>query len=139
MRLHHLVLSSAVLVLALSACSFSYSSESIGKSISSPFKSSSDSSGTSSAAYRGDVREYTAAYVRSGGDFQSFERKIGTVAAQHGISDWELNKDTYLAIGQGLRKGGLNPIELAAWKSNLAHDDTARAGEIQKGYDGALE
>ncbi len=125
----------AVLGAAVSACSFSYSSESISKSVSSPFKSSSDSSGDSQAAYQGDVRDYTAAYVRSGGDFDSFERKIGSVAAQHGITDWELSQATYLGIGEGLRKGGLKPIELAAWKSNLARDDLSRADLIQKGYD----
>ena len=131
-----LALALAVSVVAVSACSFSDSSESISKSVSSPFKSSSDSSGDSQAAYQEDVRDYTAAYVRSGGQFDAFERKIGSVAAQHGITDWELNQGTYLAIGQGLRKGGLKPIELAAWKSNLARDDLSRAELIQKGYDG---
>lgn len=131
-----LALALAVLVVAVSACSFSDSSESISKSVSSPFKSSSDSSGDGEAAYREDVRDYTAAYVRSGGEFDAYQRKIGSVAAKHGITDWELDKGTYLAIGQGLRKGGLKPIELAAWKSNLARDDLSRAELIQKGYDG---
>jgi hypothetical protein len=123
------------LVVALSACSFSYSSDSLSKSISSPFKSSSDSSGGSDAAYRSDVRDYTASYVRSGGEYQAFESKIGSIAAKHGITDWELNNNTYLAIGEGLRKGGLKPIELAAWKSNLAGDNPSRAELMQKGYD----
>jgi len=126
----------AALMVTVSACSFSDSSESISKSVSSPFTSSSDSSGDSQAAYREDVRDYTAAYVRSGGDFDTFERKIGSIAAKHGITDWELDKGTYLAIGQGLRKGGLKPIELAAWKSNLARGDVSRAEMIQQGYDG---
>ena len=126
----------AALAMGLSACSLSASSASISESISSPFKSSSDSSGDSHAAYQADVRDYTAAYIRSGGDYDTFERKIGSVAAQHGITDWELDTGTYLAIGQGLRKGGVKPIELAAWKSNLARDDLSRANLIQKGYDG---
>jgi hypothetical protein len=126
----------AALAMGLSACSLSASSASISESISSPFKSSSDSSGDSHAAYQADVRDYTAAYIRSGGDYDAFERKIGSVAAKHGITDWELDTGTYTAIGQGLRKGGVKPIELAAWKSNLAHDDLSRADLIQKGYDG---
>jgi hypothetical protein len=126
----------AALAMGVSACSLSASSASISDSISSPFKSSSDSSGDSHAAYQADVRDYTAAYIRSGGDYDTFERKIGSVAAQHGITDWELDTGTYLAIGQGLRKGGVKPIELAAWKSNLARDDLSRANLIQKGYDG---
>ena len=130
------LLLAAALVVGVSACSFSDSSESLSKSVSSPFKSSSDSSGNSALAYQADVRDYTAAYIRSGGDYDTFERKIGNVAAQHGITDWELDSGTYLAIGQGLRKGGLKPIELAAWKSNLAGSDLSRADLIQKGYDG---
>ena len=126
----------AVLVVGLFACSFSDSSESISKSVSSPFKSSSDSSGDSHLAYQEDVRDYTAAYIRSGGDYDTFERKIGGVAAKYGITDWELDTRTYVAIGQGLRKGGLKPIQLAVWKSNLVHDDLSRADLIQKGYDG---
>ena len=126
----------AALAMGVSACSLSASSASISDSISSPFKSSSDSSGNSALAYQADVRDYTAAYIRSGGDYDTFERKIGSVAAQHGITDWELDTGTYLAIGQGLRKGGVKPIELAAWKSNLARDDLSRANLIQKGYDG---
>jgi hypothetical protein len=131
-----LALSLVVVVAALWGCSLSVSSKSLSDSISSPFKSSSDSSGDSQAAYQADVRDYTASYIRSGGDFDAFERKIGSVAAQHGITDWELNKGTYLAIGQGLRKAGLKPVELAAWKSNLAKDDLSRADLIQQGYDG---
>jgi hypothetical protein len=149
----HLALALAVLVVAVWGCSFlnssgsisnssgsisdsSASSESISTSMSSLFKSSSGSSGNSQDAYRSDIRDYTASYVRSGGDFDAFERKIGSVAAQHGITDWELDDNTYLAIGQGFRKGGLKPIKLAAWKSNLARDDLSRAQLIQKGYDG---
>ena len=131
-----LALAFAVLVVAVWGCSFSDSSESLSKSVSSPFKSSSDSSGDSQAAYRSDIRDYTASYIRSGGDFDAFERQIGNVAAQHGVTDWELDHYTYLAIGQGLRKGGLKPVELAAWKSNLARDDLSRAQLIQQGYDG---
>src|SRR6516164_7262202 len=127
----------ATLIVGISGCSLSASSASISESISSPFKSSSDSSGDSHAAYQADVRDYTAAYIRSGGDYDTFERKIGSVAAKHGITDWELDTGTYVAIGQGLRKGGLKPIELAAWKTNLARDDLSRADLIQKGYDAA--
>jgi hypothetical protein len=132
-----LLLLFAASLVGVSACSLSYSSKSISDSISSPFKSSSDSSGDSHAAYQADVRDYTAAYIRSGGDYDTFERKIGSVAAKHGITDWELDTGTYVAIGQGLRKGGLKPIELAAWKTNLARDDLSRADLIQKGYDAA--
>jgi hypothetical protein len=126
----------ATLIVGISGCSLSASSASISDSIASPFKSSSDSSGASHAAYQADVRDYTAAYIRSGGDYDTFERKIGSVAERHGMTDWELDTGTFVAIGQGMRKGGLKPTELAAWKSNLARDDLSRADLIQQGYDG---
>ncbi len=136
MMLHRL-LPLAFIWLAVYAlgCSFSDSSESISKSISSPFASSSDSSGGSDQAYRGDVRDYTAAYVKSGGDFDGFETQIAKLAAKHGITDWELDTNTFIGIGEGLKKAGASPTELAAWKTNLAGSDLGKANAIQQGYD----
>jgi hypothetical protein len=116
-------------------CSFSDSSESISKSVSSPFRSSSDSSGGSDQTYRSDVRDYTAAYVKSGGDFDGFRAQIAKLAAKHGITDWELDTNTFVGIGEGLKKAGVNPTELSAWKTNLASSDLSRANAIQQGYD----
>lgn len=56
----------ATLAALLVGCSLSESSVSISKSISSPFASSSRSS-SPEAAYAEDVRDYTAAYLNSGG------------------------------------------------------------------------
>src|SRR3982751_520168 len=82
------------------------SSESISKSISSPFEWSSASSASSSRSssrgresYRDDIRDYTAAYVQSGGDYTTFTRGLSSVAAKHGVSDWESDNDTYEGIG----------------------------------------
>ena len=116
-------------------CSFSDSSESISKSVSSPFTSSSRSSGGSDQSYRDDVRDYTAAYVKSGGDFDAFQKQIAKLAAKHGITDWELDTNTFVGIGEGLKKAGATPTELAAWKTNLAGSDLSRANAIQQGYD----
>ena len=117
-------------------------SESISKSVSSPFEWSSDSiassSGSSSrtrADYVNDVRDYTQAYVKSGGDFDTFTQGLGQIAARHGVSNWESDSDTYTGIGQGLKKAGMTPMQLDVWKTNMAKGDPSKAAAIQKGYD----
>ena len=123
----------------LTGCSIS---ESVSKSVSSPFEWSSASSGSSSgsspnraADYRADVRDYTSAYVKSGGDFDAFSRGLGDIASKHGVSNWESDDDTFVGIGQGLRAAGVSPTQLEVWKSNLAKGNAGKAAAIQKGYD----
>ena len=70
-----------------SACSFSASSESSAASSESSAHSSESSSKSSSpdskeATYRDDVRDYTEAYVKSGGQFDAFQKRIGELAKQ---------------------------------------------------------
>lgn len=125
----------ASLVVLVAGCSFSKSSESISKSVSSPFKSSSGSSSPEDA-YREDVRDYTAANIKSGGDAEGLRREIGTLAKKHGITDWEQNESTYRAIGEGLAKAQMKQVEVDAYKQNLAQTPD-QAMWIQKGYDSA--
>lgn len=116
---------------------------SISKSISSSFESSSGSSASSSrsssperaAAYREDVRDYTQAYVKSGGDYATFSRGLGSIASKHGVSNWEADNDTYVGIGEGLKQAGVTQMQLEVWKTNLAAGDASKAAAIQKGYD----
>jgi len=128
------------LVLIGAGCSIS---ESVSKSVSSPFEWSSDSIASSSRSssrnraeeYRNDVRDYTQAYVKSGGDFDAFTRGLSTIASKHGVSNWESDTDTYVGIGQGLKQGGVSTAQLELWKTNLAKGDAGKATAIQKGYD----
>ncbi len=112
--------------------SFSASSD----SISSPFVSSASSSKSSSpeAAYREDVSDYTAAHLQSGGTADELRRQIGSLAAKHGITDWENNPSTYRGIGEGLAKAGYRQVQVDAFKKNLA-TNPEQAGWIQDGYD----
>jgi hypothetical protein len=129
-----------VLFVLAAGCSIS---ESISKSVSSPLEWSSESSASSSrssspergAAYRDDVRDFTAAYVQSGGQFDQFQRGLGNVAAKHGVSNWESDDTTYVGVGEGLKKAGVSSTGLTVWKSNLAGSDSSKAAAIQKGYD----
>ena len=133
------VLLSLILVLP-QGCSFSASSK--GSSNSS--ESSSDSSASSSRSsspesaetqYKNDVREYTAAYMKTGGQFDAFRRGIGDIARKNNITNWEDNTITYEGIGEGLGAAGATQIQLKAYMDGLADQDAARRAAMQKGYD----
>jgi hypothetical protein len=117
----------------LSGCSISKSIESSSDIISSPIKSSSNSSSPEDE-YENDVRDYTAAYLKSGGDASKLEENIAPIAEKRGVSDWEESESTYQGIGAGLAKAKLNQAELDAYKQNIAADEE-QAQWMQKGYD----
>jgi len=133
------------LVLSLSlfvplGCSLSESSRSSSDSSESSSDSSKSSSGgEKSAAYRDDIRDYTAAYVKSGGQVADFDRKIGELARARGITNWEDDLATYDGIGQGLGRAKVSAFELDAYAQNLAHGDPAKAQAIRTGYDVARQ
>lgn len=124
----------------VAGCSFSYSSKSISKIVSSPFKSSSKSSGSSSPeqAYQADVSDYTAAYIKSGGNTTKLKAGISAVAEKRGITDWENDESTYTGLGEGLKRAGVNQPTLEGYKSSLA-TTPEQAGWIQEGYDSESE
>ena len=117
----------------VTGCSISKSVESSSEIISSPIKSSSKSSSPDDA-YRDDVRDFTAAYLKSGGDASTLEEEVAEVAEKRGISDWEQSESTYVGMGAGLAKAGLNQAELDAYKRTIA-DDEEQADWMQEGYD----
>ena len=127
----------ALPLLALAGCSISDSISASFESSAASIASSSGSSTSSSAdreSYRNDVRDYTDAYVKSGGGFDNFTRGLTDIAKKHGVSDWESDQDTYVGIGAGLKKGGVTPAQLEVWKTNLSNGDATKAASIQKGY-----
>jgi hypothetical protein len=115
--------------------SLSASSKSISKSISSPFKSSSRSSSPADA-YRDDVRDFTAAYMKSGGDPSKLKAEVSSVAEKHGVTDWESSESTYVGIGAGLAEAKVSSAELEAYKKTIA-TNAEQAQWMQKGYDSA--
>ena len=127
-------------------CSISTSPSDSSESSSDASGSLSDSSGSSSgssspegkqAAYRDDVRDYTAAYVKSGGRIADFDKKLGQLARSRGITNWEENMATYEGIGRGLAKAGVDGVELDTYVRNLAGGDPKKVAAIQKGYESA--
>jgi hypothetical protein len=139
---HRLILGLAVglLLLAPLGCSLSKSSSDSSKAFSDSSSASSRSSSESSsppskeALYRDDVRDYTAAYVKSGGRIADFNQKMGELAKSRGITNWEENMATYEGIGQGLAKAGVKGVELDAYVENLSGGDSNKAAAIRKGY-----
>jgi hypothetical protein len=122
----------AALPLALALLPACGSISASSKSSSSPFVSSSKSS-SPEAAYREDVRDYTAANLQSGGTADELRREIAKLAEKHGITDWEHNQSTFRAIGQGLAKAGYRQLQVDAFKKNLANTPE-QAQWIQDGY-----
>lgn len=132
---------SLALILALAqACSFSASSKGSANSSDSSSDSSASSSKSSSpesaeSQYKSDVREYTAAYMKTGGQFDAFRRGIGDLAKKHSITNWEDNAVTYEGIGEGLGDAGASEVQLKAYLDGLAGQDAAKRASMQKGYD----
>lgn len=133
------VLLSLILVLP-QGCSFSTSSKGSSNSSGSSSDSSASSSGSSSpesaeTKYKNDVREYTSAYMKTGGQFDAFRRGIGDIAKKNNITNWEDNTVTYEGIGEGLGDAEATQIQLKAYMDGLADQDAARRAAMQKGYD----
>ncbi|MBX3025858.1 putative lipoprotein [bacterium] len=131
----------ATVALLLVGCSISESVKSSFESSSASVASSSGSSESSGSkdreSYRNEVRDYTSAYVKSGGQFENFTRGLDSIAARHDVTNWEDDQDTYVGIGAGLRVGGVTAEQFTVWQTNLAGGDSAKASSMQKGWDQA--
>jgi hypothetical protein len=133
----------SLIVLALAAapvgCSFIDSSKSISDSIGSSSASSTSSiRGDSEEAYRSDVRDYTYAYVISGGkNLAGYQKGIADLAGRHGVTNWQEDATTYEGMGQGLAKAKVNAAELEAYKQQFSGSVPERMQQIQRGYDSA--
>lgn len=112
------------------------SSMSLGSasSISGSSASSAANSHHHHAAYYFDVRESTAAAIVAQASTDEILRSISRAANQHGISDWEAEKGSYLALGEGLRLGGLNEKQAKTWISQLSGGNIETASLITQGF-----
>jgi len=130
-----LVLLAALACIAPLGCSISASSDSSSDSSQSSSASSASSSPESKEkAYRDDVRDYTAAWAKSGGRLDEFQKKLGDLAKARGITNWEDNMATYDGIGQGLGKAKVSQVELDTYVQNLSGGNADKAAAIRKGY-----
>lgn len=120
-------------LLVLTGCSFSASSESSSDSSASSSRSSAKDG--DKAAYRQDIRTFTAAHVSSGGSPEAFEKKLGEVARLHRVTNWEEDQATYVGIGQGLGEARASDVQLAAYKAHFSGSNALKRDAIQQGYD----
>jgi hypothetical protein len=141
---NHRFFNSVILVLSLisAGCSFSGSSESFSdssESISDSVSSISESSDSDKEKqYENEVSDYTMAYVKSsqaGADYNSFQKGLSDIAAKMGIVNWNQDPKTYIAIGKGLKKAGIEGISYETYKKNVANADQENMRNIQKGYE----
>jgi hypothetical protein len=108
------------------------------RSSSSPFRWSSDSSspgGGGSSAYQRDVTDYTAKFAASEAESQSFQRDLSAIAEGHGVTDWERDETTYLAIGRGLAKAGLTEQRFQQLADELSNQDPSQLALVRSGYE----
>jgi len=125
---------------ALAGCSFSYSSKTLSKSSSSPSKSSSGDKQEEKEyqqTYENEVMLFADNMVHTQADAAAFYRGLARIAERHGISDWETLEDTYVAVGKGLKKAGLDRAKLYTLPllSELMTPRPKMMKYILKGYD----
>ena len=117
--------------------SSSKSSAASSRSSSSPFRWSSDSSspaGNTASAYQHDVADYTAKFAGSEGSVQSFQRDLSAIAEGHGVTNWEQDDDTYLAIGAGLAKAGVTGERYQLLSVELSNQNQNQLSLVNSGY-----
>lgn len=85
-------------------------------------------------AYYIDVRESAAAAIVAQASTDELLRSISRAATQHGISDWEAEQGSYVALGEGLRLAGLNEKQATTWISRLSDGNAETARLISKGF-----
>ena len=135
LRSPRLVFAVAALAAGAAGCSISASSESLSKSVSSPFQSSSDSSGEAEdPAYQDEVRSFAAGFAHSGGDATAFRRGVASIAERRGIHDWEDDDQTCRAIGAGLAQARLSPNAAEALAGDLLSGRGDRVDVVMKGF-----
>lgn len=132
------VLGAASLALSMLGCSTI--SDSISESVSSPFKWSSTSSSSGSSeerkeTYQGDIRKFSEVCSRSNCGAPEMTRGITAIAEKYGVTNWETDNSTYIAIGEGLAKAHALQVRVDVYKSALSQGNATVSDAIQKGYD----
>ena len=133
------------LYLLQAGCSISYSLEQSSDSVSASLESltspSTSSSGGEEAqvsdtarVYEEDVAAATVLYVSGEKNNDIYQRQITSIAQKHGISDWEQENSTFVAMGKGLRRGGVaeSSIPDLPYFRSLVHGPNY--SQVLKGY-----
>jgi len=97
-----------------SACSISDSSKSFSDSSSSICTSSSgeELSKDNRQSYMNEVMIFTDNMVHTRVTSDDFMRGIARIAERYGVTNWEFYKETYIAIGKGLKSAGVKKEQI---------------------------
>jgi hypothetical protein len=120
-------------------CFKSSTTQGSSESSSNSSKSSSSSSSPSDDAkssYARDVRDLTATYAVNDLDVRSFQRTLSSVARDYGVTDWEQDQGTYIAIGRGLARARVDGAEAAQFSQGVSDANPQRTAWIRSGYEG---
>lgn len=119
--------------------SISDSAGSLSDSISYLSKSSTSSSPESEEAYLLDIRQYTAAYIRTrDADVKGLAKGLAAVSEKHGVTNWEASAVTFAAIGEGFANAALTQQQVDRNAALLASGNQLRADMIQLGFESGL-
>jgi hypothetical protein len=120
---------------ALGCAWISDSSRSVSKSVSSPLRSSSNSSGgAEDPAYMREIRNFSYGFAKAGGEPDAFARGIGSLALRRGIQNWEADQDTCRAIGEGFRDSGVGKSALEELIGRSVPPTSQAAAWMRAGY-----
>ncbi len=101
---------------------------------SSNLSSSCSGGGEGETSYERDIRDYTAAYATSVGDAARFRHDLGAIAQDHGITDWEADRATLMAVGSGLRCARVDAQRAQQLEAAITQGDLGRMGWVREGY-----
>lgn len=110
------------------------SSESIAGSVRSISRSSGSPAAKSTLAYRRDVRAWAGAFAQDGGTQDEFLRGIGRIAETHGLTHWQADPATLVAIGEGLRDAGWSAEQMERLRGELADVQAGSVDLVFEGY-----
>ena len=97
-------------------------SQSVSKSLRSASDSvTSDARARLEREYRDDVRVATRHWLETGESAEAFLRELGRIAELHGISHWEAEPGSLIAIGAGACEAGTREAELGRIVAGLGH------------------
>ena len=129
-------------------CSISYSLEESSDSVSTSLDSltsitsiSTSSSGgeeekisATGSVYEEDVAAVTVLYVSRDKTTDEYQRQVTSIAKNHGISDWEQEQSTFIAMGRGLRRAGVSQGSIANLPYFRSMVDSSSYSDVIKGY-----
>lgn len=81
-----------------------------------------------------DVRGIAELYSKNISKDKGFIRDLTFVAEKNGITNWNSEKLTYFAIGEGLSKSSLSQKEFQDLKKELSNGRPEIQSLIEKGY-----